>query len=97
MKWSFAFDHSNYTRWLSHHLYDLLRHEIDVPNVYKHFKKGNFSFQKTNREISNIALDEVHEQNNAILKSIGGVAHLLNKQDESALSSWELCSNDLAI
>ena len=97
MKWFFALDHNNYTRWLSHNLYDLLRHETDVPDVYKHFKKRNFSFQKTDREISNIALDEVHEQNNGILKSAGGVAHLLNKQDESALLRWQLCSSALAI
>ena len=94
MKWFFALDHNNYTRWLSVHLYDLLRNETDVSDVYKHFKKGNFSFKSGD---SNVALDEVHEQNNAILKSVGGVAHLLNKQDESALLHWELCSRDLAI
>ena len=67
-----------------------------MPDVYKHFKKGKFSFQKTNQKYSNIALNQVHEQNNDVPKSVGGVTHLLNKQDESTLLRWELCSNDLA-
>ena len=49
-----------------------------------------------NPEFSSIALDEVHEQNNAVLKSIAGVTHILNRQDESTLLRWELCSHDLA-
>ena len=33
---------------------------------------------------------------NAVLKSVAGVTHILNRQDESALLQWELCSHDLA-
>ena len=67
-----------------------------MPDIYQNFKDGHFSFQKSNREFSSIALDQVHEQNNAALKSVAGVTHILNRQDESALLRWELCSHDLA-
>ena len=85
MKWFFALDHYNYARWLSVHLFDLLSLENSLPDIYQNFKDGHFSFQKSNREFSSIALDQVHEQNNAVLKSVAGVTHILNTQDESAI------------
>ena len=96
MKWFFALDHYNYACWLSVHLFDLLSLENNLPDIYQNFKDGHFSFQKSNPEFSSIALDQVHEQNNAVLKSVAGVTHILNRQDESALLRWELCSHDLA-
>ena len=95
MKWFFALDHYNYARWQSVHLFDLLSLENSLPDIYQNFKDVHFSFQKSNREFSSIALDQVHEQNNAVLKSVAGVTHILNRQDESALLQWELCSHDL--
>ena len=67
-----------------------------MPDIYQNFKDGYFSFEKSNRKFSSIDLDQVHEQNNAVLKSVAGVTHILNRQDESALLRWELCSHDLA-
>ena len=96
LKWFFALDHYNYARWLLVHLFDLLSLENSLPDIYQNFKDGHFSFRKSNREFSSIALDQVHEQNNAVLKSVAGVTHILNRQDESALLRWELCSHDLA-
>ena len=77
-------------------MFDLLSLENSLPDIYQNFKDEHFSIQKSNREFSNIALDQVHEQNNAVLKSVAGVTHILNRQDESALLRWELCSQDLA-
>ena len=94
MKWFIALDHNNYARWLLVHLFDLL--SLENSYIYQKFKDGHFSFQKSNREFSSIALDQVHEQNNAVLKSVADVTHILNRQDESALLRWELCSHDLA-
>ena len=47
--------------------------------------KGFFSFTKTKCPFSQIALDQVHEQNNKIIKGVGGATSLLNTQDESVL------------
>ena len=35
-------------------------------------------------------MDQAHEQNNAIIKGIGGVAILLSKDMDSALRRWEV-------
>ena len=74
-------------RWLSVHLFGLLNLENSLPDIYQNFKDGEFS---------RITLDPVHEQNNSVLKSVASVTHILNRQDESALLRWELCSHDLA-
>ena len=47
--------------------------------------KGFFSFAKTKRPFSRMALDQVHERNNKIIKGVGGATSLFNTQDESAL------------
>ena len=41
-----------------------------------------------------MALDQVHEQNNTLIKGIGGASHLLNHSDESPLLRWELCEDN---
>ena len=96
MKWFFSLDHYNYARWLSVHFFDLLSVENSLPDTYQNFKDRHFSFQKPNREFSSIAVDQIREQNNAVLKSVAGVKHILNRQDESAIPRWELSSHDLA-
>ena len=58
--------------------------------------KGFFSFTKTKCPFSQIALDQVHEQNNKIIKGVGGATSLLNTQDESALIRWETCGPEVA-
>ena len=40
-----------------------------------------------------MALDQVHEQNDTIIKGTGGASHLLNRPDESPLLRWEFCSS----
>ena len=43
-----------------------------------------------------MALDQIHEQNNTIVKGIGGATHLVNLSDESPLVRWELCAGELS-
>ena len=38
-------------------------------------------FKKTRSQFSSIALYQVHEQNNDIIKGVGGATHLLNRPD----------------
>ena len=58
--------------------------------------RGHFSFLKTHREFSRIATDQVHEQNNKIIKGSGGATSLLNKSDASALIRWEAGGPDIS-
>ena len=95
MKCFFALDHPNYSRWLSVHLFDLLQLKYNFPQQYDHFNNGQFPFQASYTEYSNMALGQIHEQNNAQIKGIGGASHLVNLSDESPLVRWELCAGEL--
>ena len=64
--------------------------KLVLPNVYKEFCSGNFVVQKAINPFSAIALDQAHEQNNAIIKGVGGVVGLLSKDMDSALRRWEV-------
>ena len=76
--------------------FDLKNLETNFPDVYAYFCKGFFSFQKSNRQFSQIGLDQVHEQNNAVIKGSDRASDLLNKVDESALLRWEVCNPEVA-
>ena len=66
------------------------------PDIYEQFRLRNFSFLKTCSEFSRIALDQVHEQNNKVIKGSGRSTHLFNKTDESGLIRWETVGSDIA-
>ena len=85
IKWYFIFDKFNYSRWLSVHLFDLMTVETMFPDIYENFDKGFFTSQKSENRFSQIALDQVHDQNNRTIKSCGGVIDLVNKVEEAAL------------
>ena len=51
--------------------------------------QGSFSFNKSKCPFSRMALDQVHEQNNKIIKGQGGASEFLNLKDESTLLRWE--------
>ena len=58
--------------------------------------KGSFSFAKSKRPFSRMALDQVHQQNNKIIKGQGGASNFLNMENESALIRWETCGPEVA-
>ena len=64
--------------------------------AYHQMLKGFSSFAKTKRPFSRMALDQVHEHSDKIIKGLGGVMSLLNTQDEAALIRWETCGPELA-
>ena len=65
----------------------------DFPDVYEQFKEGKFMIQKTNREFSAIAIDQAHEQNNAIIKGDGGIIGIT--EHESALLRWTVAGPEV--
>ena len=95
-KWYFALDRYNYARWGTVHCFDLMLLQQNCPDIYEQFRLGNFLFLKTCSEFSGIALDQVHEQNNKVIKGSGGSTHLLNRTDESGLIRWETAGSDIA-
>ena len=71
--WMFALDHIHYARWLTVHVIDLLQLQSRCPEVYADFVGGNFVTRKTSHKLSSLAHDQVHEQQNAIVKGDGGI------------------------
>ena len=43
-----------------------------------------------------MGLDQIHEQNDKLIKRYGGASDLLNKVDDSALILWETFSPEIA-
>ena len=95
MKWYCALDHYNYLRWLTFHVLDLVNLEQQHPDVYKNFCKEHISFNKSGSEFSTMALDQLNEQSNEIIKGSGVATRLLNSEEESALRRWELCGSEI--
>ena len=90
VKYIFAFNHYNYTRWLTIHVDDFMKLELVCFNVYKEFCSGKFVIQKTIKPFSAVALGQAHEQDNAIIKGVGGAVSLLSKDMDSALRRWKV-------
>ena len=44
-----------------------------------------------------MGIDQAHEQNNAVIKGIGGATSVIKKDDESGLAQWELCLHELSL
>ena len=78
-------DHYKCARWCSVHLFALSNLEFTAPSLYGEFNTANFSFQKTMHNISSLALDQVHGQNNEQIKGLGGATHLLKRPDLTGL------------
>ena len=66
LPWFFSFNHSNYARWLSVHVHDMRSLKFTAPDVAQQFDKGNFVVKESAKRLSAIAIDQAHEQNNAV-------------------------------
>eukprot|EP00795_Rhopilema_esculentum_P009828 gene9828-18401_t len=62
----------NYARWLTIHFRDMMT-------------EGNFVVHKSERAFSGLAIDQAHEQNNAVIK-----------EDESALRRWMVAGPEVS-
>ncbi|KAL0198142.1 hypothetical protein M9458_006682, partial [Cirrhinus mrigala] len=82
----FANNNVNYARWLPIHLRDMVSLEQTHPQIFNEFQLGKFVVHKTHREFSGIAIDQAHEQANAVVKGDGGAIGVT--EDPSALRQW---------
>ena len=78
-------------------MYDRVNLPTTSPYLYKCFSDGYFALQKANKKYSLVGIDQAHEQNNAVIKGMGGATSVLNKDDESELARWELCLHELSL
>ena len=96
LKWFFALDKYNYSRWATVYWFDLATLDQCRPDVFCNFMNGNFSLPKTNMAFSLIALDQLLEQNNKVIKGKSGPTSVINRKDKSALNRWALSGPGLA-
>ena len=91
--WFFSLDHYNYSRWISVYLRDMVTLSHLHTQVYEEFMAGHFTVQKTNH-FSTIAIDQAHEQNNAVVKGDGGAVDLT--KSHAALQRWMVSGPEIA-
>ena len=97
VKWYYTCDNYQYACWVTAFLYDLVNLPSTSSYLDKCFTDGSFAFQKSNRKSSFVEIDQAHEQNNAVIKGMGGGSSLLNKDDESGLARWKRCLLELSM
>ena len=90
----FANNNVRYARWLPIHLQDMMRIDEQHPEVAREFHKGNFVVHKSDRAFSSIAIDQAHEQNNAVIKGDGGAVGLT--ENSSALRRWMVAGPEVS-
>ena len=90
----FANNNTNYARWLPMHWRDMMSLDQQHPDVAREFHKGNFVIHKSKREFSALAIDQAHEQNNAVIKGDGGAVGLT--EDPGALRRWMIAGPEVS-
>lgn len=79
----FANNNVNHARWLPILLRDMVALEQTHSAVFREFHFGKFVVHKTHREFSGKAIDQAHEQANAVVKGDGGAISI--SEDSFAL------------
>ena len=90
----FANNNVNYARWLPVHLKDMLSLEHKHPDVFQEFQCGKFVVFKSSRTFSAMAIDQAHEQANAVIKGEGGAIGVT--EDPSALRRWMVAGPEVS-
>ena len=91
----FANNNVNYTRWLPIHYRDMVTLEKKHPQVAQEFQNGNFFVvHKSSRQFSAMAIDQAHEQANAVIKGDGGAIGVT--EDPSALRRWMIAGPEVS-
>ena len=90
----FALDSQNYARWLSVHYRDMCELPFKHPDLCTEFQKGFFVVRKTQKVFSSIALDQAHEQVNAMVKGGGGAVGLT--ENPAALRRWMVAGPEIS-
>ncbi|KAJ8031728.1 hypothetical protein HOLleu_25018 [Holothuria leucospilota] len=92
--WIFAMDHYHYARWLTVHVTDLQELPNDSVDIHRAFVNGRFVTQKSSHKFSALAHDQIHEQQNAIVKGDGGVIGIT--ENEAASRRWMVAGSEIA-
>ena len=70
----FALDHTNYARWIPVHIKDMKSLPESIKREFK--DHHHWVLSKTGKKFSSMPLDQVHEQENKMVKGSGGAVCL---------------------
>ncbi len=91
---AFGFGRVNSSRWLAVHIHAITKLDQTQPDVFQWICFATFVVRKTKWLFSIVALDQVHEQYNAMTKVEDGVIGLTS--NPSALCGWMLPGPEFA-
>ena len=94
ISFSFANNNVNYARWLPIHFRDMMLLGEAHPQLTAEFHSGKCVVHKSNREFSALAIDQAHEQANAVIKGDGGA--ICVTEDPSALRRWMIADPEVS-
>lgn len=88
-----AMDRTNYSRWCSVYLEDMLSLQEQAPEVYRQFMKGRFTVKKSPVPFTSVASDQALEQTiNRAFKSISGV--IGSTKNKETVTVWEITRHE---
>ena len=90
----FANNNVNYARLRPVHLKDMLSLEHMHPDVFQEFQTVKFIVFTSSRTFSAMAIDQAHEQENAVIKGEGGAIGVT--EDPSALRRWMVAGPEVS-
>ena len=90
----FANNNVHYARWLPIHYRDMVTLGQKHPQLAQEFQSGNFVVHKSSRQFSAMAIDQAHEQANAVIKADGGAIGVT--EDPSALRRWMIAGPEVS-
>lgn len=76
------------------HIRDMMQLSKKHPAILAEFEAGKFTVHKTRNKFSAMAIDQCHEQNNAIIKQSGGAIGLTT--NPSALRRWMVAGPEVS-
>ena len=89
----FAFDRTNYKRWLPVYFEDCLSLESNFPKIYERFLDGGFVVTMSKRRCSGIPMDQALEKAyNKPSKGVGGIIGISRQKE--AVSKWNLVKHE---
>ena len=90
----FANNNVNYARWLPIHFRDMMTLAQKHPQLANEFHRGKFVVHKSGRDFSAMAINQAHEQANAVIKADGAAIGVT--EDPSALRRWMVAGPEVS-
>lgn len=90
----FLYDHTNYARWGTIYISDMIKLEESAPDVYNEYMAGNFPVKRSDNLFNQVSADQALEWMNRACKVAGGLVGITKV--DTAREKWCLAFNEKA-